>query len=306
MTDSAGLLDRAGGPIVVFAALGLVVSAGFAPMAWQAATAPDGTVAVIEMHGTITSQTATAAIDDLREARHNDSIRAVVLDVNSPGGAASASEQLYLAVKRTKKVMPVVVSVTGLSASGSYYTSVPADKIYVTPASTVGSVGVHAVVPPQGVPSGDIVTGPDKASTSTRAEARRRVESLHRAFVDAVMAERSDKLELSRQQLSYAKVYSGTRAVKLGLADEIGGIDTAINDAANQAGLSEYETTRMKSPKQGLLSQIGLNASSGAQPTTQTTFDYTGVDTTQYLMLHGQIQLADSAHTTEVTANGTN
>ncbi|WP_197409767.1 ATP-dependent Clp protease proteolytic subunit, partial [Haloferax profundi] len=106
-----------------------------APTVWERATGPDGTVAVIEMHGTITGDTATVVVDNLREARQNDSIEAVVLDINSPGGAASASEQLYLAVKRTQQEMPVVTSVTGMAASGGYYMTAPADHIYVTPAS---------------------------------------------------------------------------------------------------------------------------------------------------------------------------
>ncbi len=303
--NSPSLLDRLGGPLVVFAVIGLLVGGALVPYAWTAATASDGTVAVVEMHGTITGDTATAAIDDLREARRNESIEAVVLDINSPGGAASASEQLYLAVKRTQKEMPVVVSVTGVAASGSYYMSAPADKIFVSPASAVGSVGVRAVVPPQGAPDGEITTGPDKGSTATTAEARRRVETLRRAFVGAVMSERGDTLELSSQELSYAKVYSGTRSVELGLADDIGGIDAAISDAARRADLGDYEIVRMKSPSPSVLSQIGLNTSGQPRATTEMTFEYTGVDTTQYLMLHGKLNTG-SAAPTEVSANGTN
>lgn len=305
MTASGSALDRVGGPVVVFGVVGLLVSAAVVPFVWSAATAPEGTVAVIEMHGTITTETATAAIEDLREARHNDSIKAVALDIDSPGGVASGSEQLYLAVKRTQEVMPVVVAVTGVAASGSYYMSAPADNIYVSPASVVGSIGVRGVVPPQGTPAGEITTGPDKGSTSTTAEARRRVETLRRAFVGAVLEERGETLALSAEEVSYAKVYSGSRGVELGLADDIGGIDTAIDDAAQRAGLSDYETVRMESPSPSVLGQLGLNAS-GQRATTEMTFQYTGVDTVQYLMIHGQLQTPDTAATIEVTANGTN
>jgi protease-4 len=183
--------------------------------------------------------------------------------------------------------------------------SAPADRIYVSPASVVGSIGVRGVVPPQGTPNGEITTGPDKGSTSTTAEARRRVETLRRAFVGAVTDERDEELELTREEISYAKVYSGARGVELGLADEVGGIDTAVDDAAQRAGLSEYETVRMESPTPNVLSQIGLNFFNDTA-TTEMTFEYTGVDTVQYLMIHGQLHTPETATTIEVTANDTN
>ncbi|RXK50560.1 S49 family peptidase [Halorientalis pallida] len=295
MNRDSGPLDRIGGPVVVFGVVGLLVGAALVPYAWGASTGPDGTVAVVEVHGTINGDTAAAAMADLREARQNDSIQAVVLDVNSRGGLASVSEQLYLSVKQTSEDMPVMVAVTGSALSGGYYTSAPADSIYVTPASTVGSVGVRAVVPPRGAPDNQITTGPDKTTTATQAEARRRVEALRRAFVGSVVAERNTSLSAS--ELSYAKVYSGSRGTELGLADEVGGLDAAISAAADEAGLSDYETVRMESPTASPLSQIGLNASGDA------TVD---VDTTQYFMLHGQLDVSDSAAQIEVTVNGTN
>ncbi|MFD1585432.1 S49 family peptidase [Halorientalis brevis] len=301
--DSPSLLDRLGGPLVVFAVIGMLVGGALVPYAWNAATASDGTVAVIEVHGLITEDTATTAVDDLREARRNESIEAVVLDVNTRGGLASSSEQLYLAVKRTEQQMPVAVSVTGMAASGGYYTSAPADKIFVSPATVVGSIGVKGPVPPQGAPDGQITTGPDKSTSATQAEARRRVETMRRAFVGAVFEERGEKLELSRTELSHAKVYSGTRGVELGLADGVGGLDAAINYAAEQAELSDYQTARMRSPAQSPLSQLGLNASgaSGAER-----LNATDLETGRYYMVYGQLNAPTAADTTEVTSNATN
>ncbi|WP_210423480.1 S49 family peptidase [Halorussus marinus] len=303
--DDSGLLDRLGGPIVVFGVIGLLVGAGAAPYAWNAATAPDGTVAVVEVHGTITGDTATAAVDDLREARQNDSIEAVALDVNSRGGSAAASEQLYLAVKRTQQTMPVVASVTGSAASGGYYAAVPADRIFVSPAGSVGSVGVRALLPSGGGPAGEITTGPDKRSTATEAEVRRRVETLRRAFVGSVLEERGDALDLTAEELSYAKLYSGSRGIEVGLADEVGGVDAAIGAAADRADLANYRTVRMESPAPSVLGQLGLNATASDGPTTRATFGYAGVDTVQYLMLHGQLE-TDRTVTAEVSTNATN
>lgn len=294
-------LSTAGRLVVVGVVAGLLVGAAVAPAVWDRTTGPDGSVAVIEMHSTVTTETASGVVDNLRDARRNDSIDAVVLDVDSPGGSAAASEQLYLAVKRTQQVMPVVVSVTGMAASGSYYMSAPADAIYVTPASSVGSVGVRATLPSEGVPTGEVVTGPDKGSTGTRTEVRQRVESLRRAFVGSVMAERNDSIALTRAELSHAKVYSGVRGVELGLADSVGGVDTAIGDAAGRAGLGDYAVVRMESPQPDVLSQLGLSADARTErgAGTYATFGYSGTDTVHYLMLHGSLESPD----TEVSIN---
>lgn len=286
--------------MLVFVVVGLVVGVALAPYAWNYATQPEGTVAVVEIQGSITGETASGVVQNLREARQNDSIQAVVLDVDSPGGAASASEQLYLAVKRTAAEMPVVTSVTGTAASGSYYAAIPSDDIYVTPASVVGSIGVRATLPGGGVPAGEVVTGPDKGSGSTEDGVRQRVETLRRAFVGSVMAERGDTLDLTREEVSHAKVYSGAEGVNVGLADEIGGIDATIAAAASDADLDDYEVTRMEAPQPSLLSQFGLSAEEAPDSvTTEQVFEYRGVDTVQYLMLHGTIETGAS----EVTAN---
>jgi protease-4 len=287
---------------LVLLVVGLIVGVALAPQAWSYATQPDGNVAVVEIQGSITGETASGVVENLREARQNDSIEAVVLDVDSPGGTAAASEQLYLAVKRTAAEMPVVTSVTGTAASGSYYAAIPSEQIYVTPASVVGSVGVRATVPASGPVEGEVVTGPDKNSGSTEAEVYERVETLRRAFVGAVFAERGDRIDLTREEVSHAKVYSGAAGVENGLADEVGGVDTAVAAAADEAGLDDYRVTRMDAPQPSLLSQIGLSAEEAPdQPTTEQVFDYRGVDTVQYLMLHGTIRTTETE--TEVTAN---
>jgi len=104
---------------------------------------------------------------------------------------------------------------------------------------------VRATLPSSDVPSGQVVTGPDKNGGSTHDEVRQRVETLRRAFVGSVFAERGDRIDLTREELSHAKVYSGASGVNLGLADDVGGIDTAIAAAADEAGLADYGVTRM-------------------------------------------------------------
>jgi len=156
--------------VVLAVVAGLVV----APSVYGAVTGPDGTVAVVEIDGSIDSATAQHVEDNLREARNNDSIEAVVLEVDSGGGLPAQSERMYAAVDRTASVMPVIATVDTPGASGAYLAIAPADKIYVAPsAQAVGSVGVAGTAPaPNGPNAG--TTGPDKAGSDPTQQRERR------------------------------------------------------------------------------------------------------------------------------------
>jgi protease-4 len=254
----------------------VLLGAVLAPFAWGAtATAGGGgTVAVVELQGAISTQTTGAVEADLAEARRNDSIDAVVLAVNSPGGSVAASESLYLAVNRTAAEMPVVVSVEGAAASGGYMAALGGDVIYTTPSSMVGSVGVYGQLTPFLLSDVDgvVTTAPTKGTSGTPEEVRRTIERMKQRFVGLVMESRGDRLALDRTQVSRAKVYSGGVAVENGLADAIGGDAAAIAAAADRAGLEEYRVVRMENdpPTAGL-----------------TLAGYEHVETTRYLAMHG-------------------
>ncbi|MFC7098849.1 S49 family peptidase [Halobaculum marinum] len=234
--------------LVVVAAL--LTSAVLAPVAHQATSGPDGTVMVVSIGSSISGSSVDEAVAHLRDARTNDSIEAVVLSVDSPGGSAAQSERLYMAVERTAAVMPVVSSVQGMAASGGYYAVAPTDRIFTLPAAEVGSVGVIATSPPD-TPSSYIKSGPDKAS-GRADQTRREVEELQSAFVESVLKHRD--LNMSRTELEHAKTYIGIRAVENGLVDEVGTTADAVDYAANEAGLDSYDVTRRDaSPSMGLL-----------------------------------------------------
>jgi protease-4 len=277
-------------------AAALLLSAVLAPVAYDATSGPDGSVAVVAVDGFVSAQSVDAVTEDLREARQNDSVKAVVLKVDSPGGSAAASERLYLAVKRTAREMPVVASVQSTGASGAYYAMLPARNIYVTPASIVGSVGVRGSQPAP-VPGSEIRSGPDKAS-GTADQARRQIETLQRAFVGTVMDERGDRLSVGRAEVAHAKVYTGARAVQNGFADEVGPLEAAIDEAATAAGLDTYDVVHKEPPQRPGLFLL----SSGSENTTvlvqQSPVGYEGVDTQQYLMVYGNVRYQD-----EVIAN---
>lgn len=245
-------------------------------------------VAVVHVEGPIVSQTAAETREHLREARQNDTVRAVVLDVNSPGGSVAASESLYMAVDRTASEMPVVASVDETGASGAYMAMLPADRIYVKPGSLVGSVGVIAQQPVD-VGGNQVTSGPDKVTGFTDEEVVAMVETLRRQFVGMVVAERDDRLELTREEVSNAKVYAGAIAVENGMADRVGDRGSAVAHAADRAGLGEYAIVERRPETQPgvlLLGQRDLRNASGVVAA-DGPFDYRGVETTRLLALWG-------------------
>jgi len=203
---------------------------------------PDNAVAVVKVEGAITAPIGKNLEDELREIRTNETIDAVVLEMDTPGGAPGPTERMYKAIQRTGEEMPVLASVQSLSASAGYYMMLPAEDIYVLPTSQVGSVGLNAPAPRQSPPI-EGPSGPDKAGGNA-IQAWAKQQQLADVFIDTVMEQRGDRIELSREGVAHADVYLGIRAVENGFADEIGSLDDAIFDAADRADLEEYEVVR--------------------------------------------------------------
>jgi protease-4 len=248
MLDSTlSALRRVATSYVLFVVVGVVVGLTVAPVAYNAATATDGTVAVVPIDGGIDGSTAAAYTNMMQQARQSGDIDAVVVVSNSGGGSASASETMYLQTKRTAQRMPVVASIDASAASGAYYTIAPTDTIFAKPASVVGSVGVLGTLP-QDLEPNDIVgtTGPNKLSGFDSREFFSVLESLRRAFVGAVYESRGDRMQLTRAELAQAQIYSGAQAVQNGLADEIGDRQAAIERAAEEADLSSYRVRTLR------------------------------------------------------------
>ncbi len=225
---------------VLVVVAGLLVGGILVGVMWSAGGEP-GTVAVVPVEGTLDGDTANEYTAMMIQARENPAIDAVVLVVNSGGGSSAASEEMYLQTKRTAEQLPVVASADAGALSGAYFTISPADTIVVKPATTVGSIGVLVSLPRQVEPNNVIATtGPDKLTGGDQREIQYLLDSIHRAFLNAVLTQRGDRLALSRAELSEGRIYSGGQAVRVGLADAMGGEQAAIDAAARQAGLSEY------------------------------------------------------------------
>ena len=201
-------------------------------------------IGVIDIPFTVIEENSTYVISEyLNYARRDDSIKAVVIKLNSPGGGAAASERLYVETRKLREEKPVVIVMNGLVASGGYMMSMGASHTFAQTSSLVGNVGVIAFAGPLIAPfPGEevIVSGPYKAGGSSRREWIGTVDLLKSAFAKMVITERGDKLLLTEDELVQGRLYMGLEAVRLGLADEIGGDSDAFEKAADLAGISNY------------------------------------------------------------------
>lgn len=222
--------------VVVAAAM---LGAVFAPIAYGATNEPGDTVAVVEVEGPVNAALADDVEAELTEVRNNESVEAVVLKIDTSGGAPVASERMYKSVQRTSEEMPVIASVQDISASGGYYAMAPADDIYVLPTSQVGSIGLNAIAPQPSPPS-EGPSGPDKTG-SNEIQQWAQQQTLADTFVETMMHQRGDEFEMPREEVAQADVYLGTEAVQNGFADEVGSLDEAVHDAAERADLNTYQ-----------------------------------------------------------------
>jgi protease-4 len=235
-----GRLTRSYSAIVVVA---VIVGVVLAPVvASVAAQGSSGTVAVIPLEGTIDGGSAAALAGALERARADPDIDAVVLQINSGGGSASASETMYLEISKTSEEMPVVSSVGSIAASGAYYAAVGSDRIFIKPASLAGNVGV-LFTPPAQVEPNDIIltTGPSKLAGASERGWRYKTDALQEAFLSAVVEGRGDALEIPRERVATAELFTGAESVETGMADEIGTTRDAVEYAAAEAGLDSYD-----------------------------------------------------------------
>jgi protease-4 len=202
---------------------------------------------------------------ELRRLRQDDSIKAIVLRVNSPGGSASASENIAREVRLARKTKPVVVSMGTYAASGGYWISADGDRIFAEPTTVTGSIGVFGIqfdvqklANNVGLTFDSVKTGKfADAITITRPKTdeelavfQNMVDWIYDEFVGKVAAARKLKLE-SVQEIAQGRVWSGAEAKQLGLVDEIGGLDAAVKYAASKAKLGgNYRLTEYPQRKE--------------------------------------------------------
>jgi protease IV len=197
-------------------------------------------------------------MDSLYEIGEDDDVAAVVVRINSPGGDALASDVLWRELTVLDEKRPVVASMGDVAASGGYYMAVGARHIFAEPTTITGSIGVFGLMfnaesafkNKLGVVFDRVTTHKHSdygAFTRTldpaeAASIQNGVERTYKRFVDVVTQSRGFEKPEDVMQIAEGRVWSGTRAVELGLVDELGGLDRAISKAAEFAGLPDgYE-----------------------------------------------------------------
>ena len=226
--------------VIAVASIGLGILAGFLIFFNVLRARPQ--IGIIDIPFTVITEDSAFFIGEMLDfARRNDSIKAVVVRLNSPGGGVVESEQLFLKTLRLREEKPVVIAGDLLLASGGYMMSLGANEIYTKGSSIVGSIGVRFGVFPPGAPSETLRgTGPGKVTGDPERTILGEVEMLKEAFLQMVLTQRGDKLKITPEELAEARTYPGMQAVRLGLVDAIGTDTEAINKAATLAGISRY------------------------------------------------------------------
>ena len=200
----------------------------------------------------------------LRAARLNDSVKAVVFRVNSPGGSALASDVIWREVKLLEETdKPIIVSMGDYAASGGYYISCAADKIYAQANTVTGSIGVFGVIPNlEGFLTNEIGITTDRVETNEYSTLtvtkplsdkelllmQESVDEVYDVFKGRVADGREGLDVAGVDSIGQGRVWSGTNALEIGLIDEIGGIQDAIDYAAELAEISEEDRTIIEYP----------------------------------------------------------
>lgn len=181
-------------------------------------------------------------------ASRNDSIKAVVIVVDSGGGLAQLCEEVYGSFKRLAERKPTITYIEGLAASGGYMVALAGRRIYASPTSFVGNVGVVALPPPIVLPTEGIVeTGPYKYTAFPLRDYPAVVRGVLENFVDIIRESRKDRLNISLEELTLGNLYLARWAVSYGLIDGVKSLAEVLDEAAVSAGLSTYEVVDLTS-----------------------------------------------------------
>lgn len=214
-------------------------------------------VAVILAEGGVAKSGEGLTSDDIcqlfRDARANESVKTIVFRINSPGGSALASDEIWREVELTNKTKKVIVSMGDVAASGGYYIAAPAERIFAEPMTITGSIGVFGMFPYTGKMMEDklgitfdqvktnehaVLTTNRKLTEEETARIQESVDDIYTDFKQVV----SDGRGMTNEEVGVVargRVWTGRDALEIGLVDELGGLSDAIAYAAKQAGASE-------------------------------------------------------------------
>lgn len=236
------------------------------------------TIAVLYASGDITESgkdgiASDRLVPEILELAENDDIDGLILRVNSGGGSAFASEQIWEALGEFKEMTgkPFYVSMSDYAASGGYYISCGADKIYAEPVTVTGSIGIFGLIPnirglvtdKLGVTTFPISTNPAGAqpdifapmTESQRAGMQSYVDRGYELFVKRVASGRKKTVDQIKA-IAEGRVWDGREALRIGLVDKLGGLDTALADMAKELGVESWSVERYPKTEDDVLTAL--------------------------------------------------
>lgn len=253
---------RSGGRVAIVVLLlafgvGALVTLRWSPEEIAPGLFQEDQVGVLPVSGVISSE--RDFLSDLRWLEDRASVKAIVLEVNSPGGTVGGTQRLYRELRRVRRELdrPVVAWIGEVGASGGYYVSMAADSVVALPGAITGSIGVIMQFPNAGelfrkvgfelqvVKSGDLkdIGSPSRPLTGEeRTVLRRLVDDAYGQFLDAVVAGRALPRD-SLVSLADGRIFSGARAASVGLVDRTGTLREAVSVAGELAGLGARPDT---------------------------------------------------------------
>lgn len=240
--------------ILCLSALGVIATLAVAVLIWR--FAPDeghrrgDKVAVIEINGPIVD--ARSTLENLKQFREEEAVKAIVVRIDSPGGGVGPSQEIYAEVLKTRAVKPVVASMGAVAASGGYYIAAAADGIVANPGTVTGSIGVimgytnfgellkRVGLTPVVIKSGSFKdTGSPTREMTAQEKALLQgvIDDMHQQFISAIAEGRQMPVE-EVAALADGRIYSGHQAKANGLVDRLGNFEDAIDWAGELGGIS--------------------------------------------------------------------
>lgn len=251
-------LKAAVGVLVIL--LVLLIGIGIGAMSGSDRGLDEDGVAVLNVEGVMID--SSEYLDSLRRIRREGRVKALVVRINSPGGAVAASQEVYEEIKKLGEKIPVVASMGTVAASGGYYVACAAEKIYANQGTVTGSIGVIAQFASYGellklarIEVEVIKTGKYKDLGSPLRRMPEEEKEYIRGLMDEVLSQFGSAVSESRKiepervaALSDGRIFTGAGAKSLGLVDEIGTMESALAEARRLAGLDE-DSPRVEYPK---------------------------------------------------------
>lgn len=235
----------------------------------------DNTTSLLTLDSGIDSE---KVIKDLKDLEEDDDVDAVVFRVNSPGGSAFGSEQIWKAIKDLKAVKPVIVSMSDYAASGGYYISCGADAIIAEPTTLTGSIGIFGMMPNvRGLldkvglnvetvktnKHSDLMTGTRSMDDEEKSMIQKEIEKEYDLFLTRCSEGRGIEKSVI-DSYAQGRVWTGEEAKEIGLVDELGGLEKALEIAAERSGISDDYRVMIKKSDASLINQI-INGFMGAK-----------------------------------------